>query len=73
MIFKFQRPLFSTDFPTEILVYDKAREFETMLPATPELLALFGDEVKFFAECEVTPQKSGFRLTITSKISDPHW
>lgn len=73
MIFKFQRPLFSSDGNSDVLAYDESREFETMLPMVPELLVLFGDAPKFFADCEVTQQDSGFRLTLKNKVQDPHW
>lgn len=73
MIFKFQRPLFSSDGNSDVLAYDESREFETTLPMVPELLVLFGDAPKFFADCDVSIIHDSFRITLKNKVADPGW
>ena len=51
-IFKMQRPLY-TNGSDEVLVYNDDRTKEFMMPASPSVLALFGDEVKIFVTGEL--------------------
>lgn len=75
-ILKFQRPIFQggapkrPDDPKDILVYDETRKIEGMLPPTDDLLRLFGEEFKFYAECFIN--KDG-TVSIRKVVEDQPW
>lgn len=69
MIFKLQRPLFSTVPNAPVLAYDQKRRHTQNLKMTKELRAMFGDKAKIFCECTVTDGV----LAIGAVVHDRGW
>lgn len=51
MIFKLQLPIVPRD--ADILIYNEERTYKGFVPQTEELVNLFGDKVKIYAEGEI--------------------
>lgn len=66
-IFKLQRPVAGGD---EILIYNRSRNVELLLPPTPQLLAYFGDELKIYAVGEVKDGAFYFSHSLPSGHQD---
>lgn len=70
MIYKLQRPLYSTgDGTPPVLAYTKGRNNEISIPMTPELDGLFGAKVKVYAEAHVV----GGKLVVVKVVPDQRW
>lgn len=66
MIVKLQRPV---DRPGPALAYSERHAWQKLLPMTPELLNLFGEKFKIYAEVEIV----GPDMIIEKIIPDRAW
>jgi hypothetical protein len=69
IIAKIQRPLFSNTGNPPAMAYDQARNFTIMLPVTDDLLKLFGEKMKIYAEVI----RNGESLEIVRVVPDRGW
>jgi hypothetical protein len=68
-VFKLQRALLSSEASPPVLAYDQHRRFNLNLPATPELLKLFGDDHKIYVNA--TPR--GDTLLVHDRVRPRAW
>ncbi|UTC30019.1 hypothetical protein STASHLEY_00850 [Brevundimonas phage vB_BpoS-StAshley] len=69
-IFKLQRPLFTAEAEPKVLVYNESRTWEGLIPLTPALMELFGEEFKVYITA--IPSDTG-QLTPLNVITGQDW
>lgn len=72
-IIKFQRPLHvSGGLQGLVLMYNEDRSFNTMIPYTDDLKAMFGEDEKMFYLCDL-PMKTTGPIKMHREVEDPGW
>lgn len=73
-IYKFQKPLSSSEENPGVLVYNKSRSREGILPMTEELQKCF-DAMgpKFYAKCIEVPDGKGVQILIDAIVIQQAW
>lgn len=66
VILKLQWPI-AGERDAPILAYDQTRRHQTLLPATPDLAALFDGRVKIYVEANIQAGKVSVQRVITDR------
>lgn len=72
-IFKFQRPIMSTDPNPEMLVYNESGKITLQVPFTKWYEDWFGDELKIYAKCRWQLRGKHVTIEILNEVEDEDW